>query len=385
METPKNVAKTSVRVWFISPPPQAYIGCCYGNSKGKNRLPLQGYVINGFNSVLAQKFQTNGATLASLLEALGQMEICLHLGAHRTASTSFQVFMNANRKALTRQRVSIWGPGRTRSGLFAGLVRDPNLLQADDEELGARSIGRIKMELARVQNNDMTRLVISEENMIGTMGHNFKRSRLYGQAAARLKRFAPAFSGHKLRIGLAVRSYDSYWASALAFRIKSGSPLPETDQLDLLTTQLRRWRHVISDIADTFPEAELAVWSFEAWSNQPQRQLGALIGGSAPHDLKGGGATNNASLSAAEIGEIARERGQSDIADKLERQIGRYQPFDPDQIHKLRQDYATDIDWLINGSDGLATYYDPTGDTSGGSQDARGRYNDEESRMGQAG
>ncbi len=345
----------------------------------------QAYVINGLNSVLAQTFGSNGAGSAWLLEALDQMEICLHLGAHRTASTSLQVFLNANRKAMTRQRVGIWGPGRTRSGLFAGLVRDPNLLQPDDEKLGRRSIGRIKMELARVQNNDMTGLVISEENMIGTMGHNFKRSRLYSQTAARLKRFAPAFDGHKLRIGLAIRSYDSYWASALAFRIKSGTSLPETDQLDLLTTQPRRWRHVISDIAEVFPQAELAVWSFEAWSNQPQRQLGALIGRAGPYDLKGGGATNNASLSAAEIGEIARERGQTDIADKLERQIGRYQPFDPNQIHKLRQDYATDIDWLINGSDGLATYYDPTGDTSGGSMDARGSYNDEESRMGQAG
>lgn len=345
----------------------------------------QACVINRFNNVLGEKSDPKSAGPARLLEVLDHMDICLHLGAHRTASTSFQVFMNANSKSLARARMSIWGPGRTRSGLFAGLVRDPNLVQPDDEELARRSIGRIKMELARVQNNEMERLIVSEENMIGTMGHNFKRSRLYSQTAARLKRFAPAFEGHDLRIGLAIRSYDSYWASALAFRIKAGTSLPETDQLDMLTTQPRRWRHVISDIADVFPKAHLAVWSFEAWSNQPQRQLAALAGDGMPQNLSGGGATNNASLRASEIGAIARERGQTEIADDLERQIGRYQPFDPDQIHKLRQDYATDIEWLINGADGLATYYDPTGDTSGGPQDARGSDYDEESRMGQAG
>ncbi len=293
--------------------------------------------------------------------------------------------MNENRKSLTRQRTAIWGPGRTRSGLFAGMIRDPNLVQPEDEELAKRSIGRIKMELARAEKNEMTRLVISEENMIGTMGHNFKRSRLYPQAQRRLQRFVPAFEGHKLRIGLSIRSYDSYWASALAFRIKAGSAVPKADQLDLLTTQPRRWRHVISDLAEVFPDAEIAIWSFEAWSSQPQNQLSALTGRQGLSALKGGGATNNASLRAAEIGAIARERGQTEIADDLERQIGRYQPFDPNQIYKLRQDYATDIDWLINGSDGLATYYDPTGDTSGRSQHARGSDYDEESRLGQAG
>ncbi|MEM9582570.1 MAG: hypothetical protein AAGA08_05580 [Pseudomonadota bacterium] len=313
------------------------------------------------------------------------MDICLHLGAHRTASTSLQVFLNANRQSLARQHTSMWGPGRTRSGLFAGLVRDPNLLQAEDHEMAARSIGRIKVELQRVENNAMRRLLISEENMMGTMGHNFKRMRLYPQVAKRLARFAPAFEGYPLRVGLAIRSYDSYWASALAFRIKAGDDLPHEDLLDKLTTQPRRWRHVVQDIADVFPLAELVVWPFEAWSNQPQMQLSALTGRRGMARMKGGGATNNASLTACEVGEIARERGQTEVAEVLESKIGRYQPFGPDQIHKLRQDYATDIDWLINGSDGLATYYDPTGETSGGPLDARGSDYDEESRMGQAG
>lgn len=310
------------------------------------------------------------------------MDICLHLGAHRTGSTSLQIFFNENRKAFLRDDTTFWGPGRTRSGMFAGLIRDPNRLSPSDREIGTRSVGRIKIELARAEQNGLKRLVLSEENMQGTMMHNFTRSRLYSQVGKRLSRFAPAFEGRRMRIGLCVRSYDSYWASALAFRIKNGSALPSADQLDRLTTQPRRWRHVIEDISDVFPKAEIVVWSFEALGHRTDQQAQALTGCALPAKLRKSDGANNASLTAVEVGAVARERGQDDIADKLEQQIGRYQPFDMGQLHKLRQDYVNDISWLLDGSDGLATYFDPTGDTSGGAQDARGRDHDQERRMG---
>jgi len=168
------------------------------------------------------------------------MDICLHLGAHRTGSTSLQVFMNANRKAFLKDRTTFWGPGRTRSGLFAGLIRDPRRLTPADRALGQRSLGRIRMEMSRAALNGNDRLVISEENILGTLSQNFGQCQLYPQAADRLARFAPAFGGQGLRIGLAIRSYDTHWASALAFGAKAGRALPNPQMLDRLTTQPRR-------------------------------------------------------------------------------------------------------------------------------------------------
>jgi len=129
------------------------------------------------------------------------MDICLHLGAHRTGSTSLQLFFNQNRKAFLRDDTTFWGPGRTRSGMFAGLIRDPSRLSLSDKEIGTRSVGRIKIELARAEQNGIQRLVLSEENMQGTMMHNFTRSRLYGQVGKRLARFAPAFDGRRFVSG----------------------------------------------------------------------------------------------------------------------------------------------------------------------------------------
>ncbi len=349
-------------------------------SKSKSLTSRCTGAINGFHTDLRELSTPHGAIPASLLKGFENMDICLHLGAHRTGSTSFQVFMNTNRKAFLKDRTTFWGPGRTRSGLFAGLVRDTRRLTPGDRELGQRSLGRIKMEMSRAALNGNDRLVISEENTMGTLAQNFAQCQLYPQAADRLARFAPALGGQGLRIGLAIRSYDSYWASALAFGARAGRPLPTSQMLDRLTTQPRRWRHIIADIAHVFPEAEIAVWSFEAWASQQPQQVCALTNRLLPRAITGPVEVNNASPDTADIAAIARERGDTALADRLAATIGRYQPFDAAQAHKLRQDYATDIDWLKEGSAGLATYYDPTGDTSGASFHPRGRHNDQETR-----
>lgn len=310
------------------------------------------------------------------------MEICLHLGAHRTGSTSLQMFLNGNRKRFMRDGTAFWGPGRTRSGFFAGLVRDPTKITPADDRIGKRSVGRIRLALAHANESGTDRVVISEENMHGTMSHNFRKAQLYSQTLPRLRRFAPAFEGQPLRIGMAIRSYEAYWSSALAFRIKQGHDQPDHAMLDRLTTQPRRWRHLIEDIRQVFPEAEIAVWSFEAWASQLEEQTYALTGRRAPHGARGSGEVNNASLSAAEIGQIIAERGDMATARPLQDQIGRYQPFDAAQVHKLRQDYANDIDWLEEGSDGLATYCAPDTQRRGVALDARGRFNDRQTTMG---
>jgi len=191
--------------------------------------------------------------------------------------------------------------------------------------------------------------------------------------------------GRKLRIGLAIRSYDTYWASALACRVEGVEQLPTPNMLYDLAQQPRRWRHVITDMARVCPEAKICVWTFEDWMGLPQAQLHALTGTRLPDGLVNDKRLNNASLSANEIGEIARERGAHDIAKDLLSQPGRYQPFGAALLQKLRQDYATDLDWLTQGSDGLATYFDSAGGTFGGPQDARGSDNDQERQLGRTG
>ncbi len=301
------------------------------------------------------------------------MDICLHIGAHRTGTTTFQQFMYNNDRVLRDHGTRFWGPRQTRDGLFAGLVKDPVFLSPADERLWSRSIGRIKIALSRAQAERARHLVISEENMIGTMAENFRSSMLYSQAGERMARFAPAFAGNKVKIGIAIRSYERHWASALSFRIRSGMRVPGAESLDMMVTQPRRWQHLIIDVAQAFPQAQIMVWPFEAWGSQPESQLAAITGRPVPMGARTTNPWCNPSRDPQELAVCLSDRGDHEGAAQMRTHGDHYMPFNADHIAKLKQDYSADISWLTSGADGLATYLGPTGETFGGPTDTRGR------------
>ncbi len=311
------------------------------------------------------------------------MDICLHLGAHRTGTTSLQRYLNLNRKSLSDHGVAVWGPKRTRAGLLDGVMKNPNHLTALDHKLARRSIGQVKVEQKRLRQKGYGTLVISEENLIGTMQLNLTEQRLYPQTYARLKRLAPAFEGEAVRIALSIRSYDTHWTSQMAHRIKMGAGLPDAEMLDRIATQPRRWRHVIQDIAEVFPNANLIVWPFESWVGQPEQLVSAMLGWPVPVGLVRFAERCNASTDVSTLRDILRDGGDRDAAQILAGLTGPFQPFPQLHKDKLRDDYRQDIDWLQAGADGLATYLDPTRGTSGGFDRPKGSMtNDiEESRL----
>ena len=69
------------------------------------------------------------------------MEIILHLGAHRTASTSFQYYLRKNGARLAASGIGVWGPCQTRNGLMEGVLPRPDSPARPDH--AARAQGRI--------------------------------------------------------------------------------------------------------------------------------------------------------------------------------------------------------------------------------------------------
>ncbi len=306
------------------------------------------------------------------------MEISLHIGAHRTGTTTFQRFMTQNRfgDIWGRDGVAFWGPMRTRRGLFSGLIRNTDTTTPRDRAAAQRSCGRIKMEITRLGHDAVSHLVVSDENMIGSMRQNMTALRLYPQIRPRLGAFAPAFGGHRLRITLSVRSYHSYWASSLAYLIKAGHHVPDTDMLDHLVTQPRRWRDVICDVSHVFPEAEITVLPFEGVIGDTQEQFETVLGLKWPCRLTDSPDICNASPTAGELAGLLRSCGDMRNAALLEAMPDRYMPFDGAQIAKMRADYDADINWLLDGAEGRARYIDPIEGTFDGIFDTEGSCDD---------
>lgn len=281
------------------------------------------------------------------------MDITLHLGAHRTATTSFQAYLTQNRKKLRDHGLVCWTPKQTRDGRMEGLFRRPSKMTPLNKKAAQRSIGRLKLALASLEQQGARELLISEENLIGTMRCCTAGVALYPDASARLRRALPAFGTQLSGLAVTIRSYETYWASVYARLVLQGTAFPQEDQLDALVTQPRRWRHVVEDIAKACPDVPLKIFAFERIAGRPERVLANLVP-SLPHLPRAGARVwHNARHPVPALRKIAEERDH-DSAIPLGKLGRKWHPFNDLQSDALRDQYQEDLSWLRSGADGLA-------------------------------
>ncbi|MEL7212944.1 MAG: hypothetical protein AAGK92_09805 [Pseudomonadota bacterium] len=303
------------------------------------------------------QYQLRPAVWTALYQkACAAMDVILHLGSHRTGTTTFQSYLANNERMLKRLGIVSWRPKRLRKGMMSGLLGRPDQVTAHGFKRAQRSCGLIRMEMDRMQKLGVSHLIVSEENMIGAMRNNLREERLYPGLAARMARMREAFADSCTRIVLCVRSYDEYWASSLGYAVASGHSVPMKGQLDRLVTQPRRWRHMVTELSDAFPAAHLVVWPFEAMAGQPEKQLRLMTGTNAPLPLKGARAWHHKGQSDANLQQLVAERGEAEALAFFTGEADRWMPFDGAQQMALRAQYASDIRWLKNGADGCATF-----------------------------
>ena len=309
------------------------------------------------------------------------MDVILHIGAHRTGTTTFQDYMRRNLTELNAMGTGFWGPRRTRRGVFAGILPKPGA--ATGRNLQKRGIGRVKLGCARACTRGHTHLVISDENMIGSVCGNLDKDALYPAVGERMARFAPAFEDQKTRVFLTIRALDRYWVSALGFAITRGRGVPDKADLDRLVQGRRSWRDVITDVACALPYADITVLPFENYVGQPDVQLALMTGRAGPATH----ARNwcNATPEPDTLRQMVAARGQTSTGLTG---TERWYPFDAAQTAQLRETYLDDLFWLRTGADGLANFTQGTGANRTGinpaiARNARGHgYDIEKREMG---
>lgn len=304
------------------------------------------------------------------------MDVILHIGAHRCATTTFQHYMRMNADRLGDIGIGFWGPKRTRGGLLAGIL--PQASPARGRDLRRRGLGRVRMHLERAAQSGTARLVISDENMMGSVRENLMRGGLYDGVGQRLARLGEAFEGRVSDVVLNVRSLDAYWTSALGYGLVRGQFLPQPVLLDKLAGSARSWRDVITDVACALPATRLWVLPHETFGGRPDAQLRGLIGADTPRSHARGWL--NATPHLPELRSMIAN-GALPVGD------GRWTPFDAAQTAALREAYADDMMWLTAGAEGLAQLMDDPDKKAAGTNPTasdltRGkRDDDQESRM----
>ncbi|MAU53001.1 MAG: hypothetical protein CMN17_11665 [Roseovarius sp.] len=307
------------------------------------------------------------------------MDIILHLGAHRTATTSFQHYLRANAAGLGAAGIGVWGPETTRDGLLAGVIPPRGSRPAMAQLTRAR--GRVGLRLERMRAAGTARLLVSDENLIGAPRHCLRAARLYPGVGERLARLAHAFDGRIARAVFSIREQDAWWSSVLAYGVARGHGLPRAGDLDRLVTGGRGWRDVIADIACALPGADLVILPHERFASRPEARLAAMIGAETPRRAARAWLARSPDLAALRRAVALRGGDPS----RLPGDEGRWQPFDPAQRAALRECYADDLFWLAAGADGLARLAEETGPDQAGThppsaQTTRGQDHDIEAR-----
>ena len=306
------------------------------------------------------------------------MDVILHLGAHRCATTSFQNYLRQNSDGLLAQGVGFWGPRRIRNGLFRGILPGPGAARGRD--LHRRGVGRVRMHLTRSAGLGLGSLLVSDENMLGGMRGNLAMADLYCGTGERMARYGEAFDGQISTVALNIRSLDSYWTSVLGYGLTRGRGMPEPALLRRLATSQRSWRDVITDLACALPDAQIWALPFETFAGRPEAQLGAIAPIKAPRTHARDWLNPTPRL--PQLRDLAGVLGEDwplPLGD------GRWQPFTPAEAAMMREAYADDLMWLTGGADGLARLMpDPDKKQAGKSPPKtdmiRGRIDDQQER-----
>ncbi len=185
------------------------------------------------------------------------MTLTLHIGAHRTGTTAMQDMLVANRAGLE-------GAGIT-ALVHADLERSvPGFSRV------ARREGWPEIRAAfEAATEGAEQVLVSEENLIGDMGWNIRSGSLYWRAKAKLEAYRDFLEVTPKRIGLGIRSYESYWISAHAIELtyrdvsKAGVVRFSEARSGMAGAQ-RGWRDLVADMREVFPDSEILVWPVEA-------------------------------------------------------------------------------------------------------------------------
>ncbi len=280
--------------------------------------------------------------------------IKLHIGAHRTGTTSLQAALHSQRPSLSARGIGYWGPHAMRANRFPGVFLSLGVgpLSAD-QQMAVESIVEINTALLEAQleyqrHEGHEQIILSEENILGSIKMNFKSSGLYPDAPNRLALFARIFGPYISRISLTIRSYDAYWRSLIAFWLFEGGALPTPRKLQSLADQPLRWLDVVRDVSIAFPNAEIRVMPFENWIPDHQAHIDAIFG--APLGLPQQKTLHmNASKDKAFLHQKLRARGEIDAAERLGAAAAPYQPFSPAHIAQMQAAYAADLAQLQQG------------------------------------
>lgn len=240
-----------------------------------------------------------------------QREVIVHLGAHRTGTTSVQSFLNANRKGLKSKGIDVAIPPGTRE----------------------RSI---------IDSGNSSRVLVSEENILGTMESNIWSRELYPNASSKLAKQKTLLASAS-KIVLTIRNLSDWWRSAIFFCARKDISFPRFDELEQIAKSQRSWVDVVDDVRRANSSAELLVREFGWRTGNPKQFLKRVSGWDEFSDFKPEPHQHNASPSLERLAAAFAKRNDFESLSRLN-SLESSDMFTVEQQQVMRERYLADLE-----------------------------------------
>lgn len=179
------------------------------------------------------------------------MQIAFHIGANCTDEDRLLKSILKNANTLLQQGVAVPGPGKYRS-----LIRET--IQALDGAAPQADTRNILID-AIVENDDVDRLVMGNDNFICIPNRIFDDGLFYGQAEAKVRALRQLFAGDEIELFLGIRNPATFLQEAL----KRSKATSISAYLGLMHPEDISWVDVIRRIRQGAPDCPLTVWCNE--------------------------------------------------------------------------------------------------------------------------
>lgn len=215
-----------------------------------------------------------------------KLDICLHLGAHKTATTYLQKRLDKNRDVLSEAGVQLFLPKDIR-GKIGLKLPSPRQSYARNLRRCADTGPRLRRMIRNgVEDKPPTkRVIVSEENLIGSCKNNLILNGLYPDLAMRLSLLSEHFNDSSVTIFFTVRTYSKFVTSNYTSALRNGTLLEKAEVASSLWPLSRSWVNVVTEIQAALPRARLLIWRYEDFERSEAAVLAGLTDGASLSSL----------------------------------------------------------------------------------------------------
>lgn len=209
-----------------------------------------------------------------LRSGMSSDRIILHVGAHRTGTTSLQTALDEASEVLARSGVIVLTPPRPGkrdvSSIRDAIRRAPKPRHSRRRlktwlatQLARRDYRLVTQAHDKALRQREQQIILSDEMILGP-AFDSKGRAFYPEAAPRLHFFQRAFLHNVAEVHLTVRSYETFLVSCYAMRAVYAGKIPAFDDLRASLVNFETgWPALVQTLRAYFPEASLTLSVFE--------------------------------------------------------------------------------------------------------------------------